>query len=285
MLANFFLALLTADTGACFRETKMRPAMSKLQSICMQRVFEPATYKACVAHSPLLLEIQDGPLAVHDACAWKGIECEHGMVTSILLDRYMYDASFGVSYIVNINWVPQTVEKLHVRELHLLNGWSPERLPRNLRYLCLWSCMNWSITFIDGEKERTNAGKCVPSEINLQELPDGLEELYIVYGWNYGYLRMGLLPQSMRRLLICGSILTHAFIHFEALPESLQEACVVCTKHGKNINVRGLGRKHHDKRFRTKMKNLEFLNFALKSKVYADFCAQSRAFQENRRKS
>ena len=282
MFASIFLPLLTADTGVCLRETTLSPAMSKLQNICMQRVFEPATYKACVAHSPLLLEIQSGFVNVDDSCTWKGIECEDGIVTSILLDRYMYDASFGVSYIVNINWVPQTVEKLHVREIHLLNGWSPERLPRNLRYLCLWSCNHWSITFIDDEKERKNAGVSTKSESNLQELPQGLEQLYIVYGWTAGYLRMGCIPQNMRRLLICSSVLTHAFVHFEALPESLQEACVVCTKQGKTIKVRGMGRKQHDKKVRTKMKNVGFHPFALDSRVYADFCAQTLTFKAMR---
>ena len=282
MFANIFLPVFTADTGACFRETTLSPATSKLQATCMQRVFEPPTYKACASHTPLLPEIQDGPLTAHDACAWKGIECEDGIVTSILLNRYMYDPSFRTSYIVNINWVPQTVEKMHMLDIHLLNGWSPERLPRNLRYLCLWSCIEWSITSIDGEKERTNAGVSTKGEVNLQKLPEGLEELYIVYGWTAGYLRMGCIPQNMRRLLICSSVLTHAFVHFEALPESLQEACVVCTKHGKTINVRGMGRKQHDKKVRTKMKNVGFHPFALDSRVYADFCAQTLTFKAMR---
>ena len=261
-------ALRTADLEVVPQKSARSQSIHMQQTMCMQRVLEPCTYKGfSTLYRPLLPYLQGASSIAHDSCTWKGIECEDGAIKSVLFDRDMHNKPYKTKFIVNIHWLPSTIEYVHIRNMSLLNDWRPERLPRQLRYLFLSQC-GYQILYSD---EVGQAGRDSTARMNLQALPAGLEELYIVGSWRQSSLAIGLLPEGLRRLHISGWSLKHAYIQYEVLPESLQGASFVSNMHRNDLKVHAVGRQKRDDRVYINQKRAAYRQFVAESEVYKAF--------------
>ena len=273
------LSVRSSDTEEVPQESALSQSTSMQQTICMQRVLEPCTYGSFrTMYKPLLAHLQGASSIAHDSCTWKGIECEDGAIKSVLIDRGMYGQPFNDRFIVNIHWLPSTVEYVHIRNMSLLNDWRPERLPRQLRYLLLSECGRHCLY----SDESVKAGRASFARVNLQALPAGLVELYILGSWEKGSLAIGLLPEGLRRLHISGWSLKHAYIQYEVLPESLQAASFVSNMHRKDLKVHAVGRQKRDDRVYINQKTAAIRQFVAESEVYKAFCEKSHKLKAPR---
>ena len=140
-------------------------------------------------------------------CRWRGVYCVDQKVVSVFLS----DTASGS--IVAVEWLPPTVELIHFSGgISLFHGWPTRSLPRNLRYLCLKSCVSL----------------CVSKDaVDLQALPQQMEELFVTFGWFSGQICINNLPQTMRILYIKTKKNVDAFIWRQKIPESMQVLCII----------------------------------------------------------
>ena len=211
-----------------------------------------------------------------DFCDWTGLTCTDSALTSIyicgdLLDgaRTLHQNPESIGYIIDIHWLPPTVEFAHFRHILLLHGWHSSALPRRLKYLHLravhpreFGGSPWHGVF--------------SSETQLQSLPEGLEELFIIGSWQAGSVSLLSLPPAMQRLYISGPKLHTATVASSQLPETLKCAYVqngTCAGRGRKVKVVRLDDSESEPRFRTRFKDdIAFGLFFMRSEVYFGFC-------------
>ena len=211
-----------------------------------------------------------------DFCNWAGLTCTDSALTSIyicgdLLDgaRTLYRNPESIGYIVDIHWLPPTVEFAHFRHILLLHGWHASALPRRLKYLHL-----------RGVHSREFGGspwnRVLSSETQLKSLPECLEELFIIGSWQKGSVSLLSLPPRMQRLYISGPKLHTATVASSQLPETLKCAYVqngTCAGRGRKVKVVHLDESASEPRFRMHFKDdIAFELFLMRSEVYYGFC-------------
>ena len=97
-------------------------------------------------------------------------------------------------------------------DFYLDKGWTSRILPRALRYMCLRRCdLAW-------RADPKNY------EIDLQALPQNMEELIVERGWYAGRVVIDHLPETMRLLLLYNEQITR--VYFGHLPPSLEHFLV-----------------------------------------------------------
>ena len=145
-----------------------------------------------------------------DPCSWPGVRCDADGVETIQTHR-SHDG------LVDMDWIPSTVQFVCLRYLSSVNGWVTHRLPRALRFLSMKTIYaeQW-----DGAKQR---------KLNLQTLPRRMEELYVQNGHIYGGLCVDNLPPTMRIICIRHHSVQEALVAAATLPEGFQVLCVAYT--------------------------------------------------------
>ena len=108
-----------------------------------------------------------------------------------------------------MDWLPPTLQAVHLNRLILTNGWLAERLPRDLRYFGAIECGNEP----DCETDRV---------VRLNLLPRKLEELHIRGGWYRGDVALIDLPRTLQVLLLRNASFNSVFVDSPELPEKLK---------------------------------------------------------------
>ena len=160
-----------------------------------------------------LLEIQGGSQPQRlDACTWQGITCKDNVVEMIHVDQ-----SGKPLKLIDMDWIPPTVQFVCLKDIAAVNGWVTQRLPRALRFLS----MNRIYTVQrDGATARS---------VDLRTLPRGMEELFVRSGDLHGALCIANLPQTMRTILIRHERISEVQVDAAGLPVSIQVISVVNT--------------------------------------------------------
>ena len=159
--------------------------------------------------------VRGGMAANEEVCTWKGIDCTDGLVTALCLHipRAVDDAS------ILVEWLPPTLEFMHVTCTRIENEDSFRSLPRELRYLCWILC--------DDETEY----------IDFSYLPLKMEELILVDSNLSKEIRLEKMPQTMRFVHIQQSpwLTETIIINYVTLPASLKEVRMTCMFTGSTI--------------------------------------------------
>ena len=121
---------------------------------------------------------------ISDVCTWEKIECSNGMVTS--LQAVDHVGHTHVMQSVQIEWLPPTLQFVHLHTISVPYLWSTMSLPRDLRYLYLRFCDDLTVQ---------------PNRIDFARLPPKMEELIVIDSSIGGTICFGYLPETMRFLV------------------------------------------------------------------------------------
>ena len=134
---------------------------------------------------------------------WRVIECTSGVVTKIFMDaQYRHDNAF-----IFMEWLPPTLQFIHLKYTRLLNEPSFRFLPRDLQYLYLGFCHG------------------IPLDIDSARLPSKMEELILLNSVISKEIRLDNMPETMRYVYIETSLAFTSFIvvNYDTLPEYMRE--------------------------------------------------------------
>ena len=150
-----------------------------------------------------------------DPCTWRGVECVEGTVHSFVFVSPSIRSGTrleAVLFRIDMRWLPNTLQYAHLEWIILSENWRADLLPRELRYLCLASC---ALLLSD------NAMQPKSHRIDLQRLPQNIEEFYVFGGGLTGTIIATALPASLRICVMHSSNIRRAIVYNEALPEHL----------------------------------------------------------------
>ena len=187
----------------------------------------------------------------NDMCTWRGVGCTRSTVSSF----HLSSNESNISWILTMDWLPPSVQALHLERIPTWNGWLAERLPQDLRYMCLIFC---------------SARFTSMRSINLHKLPRLLEELYVRQGWYEGAVHIANLPETMRVLCIQYRWINHAVIDEESLPKKLTHVRISPSDPDKIKILNTLGKRVIDPRVSS---GADLPAILSESKFYAKFQA------------
>ena len=193
----------------------------------MQR-FLRATQDAQLAARLLRFGIlEEGSEPTH-CCGWRGVDCTDGVV------RGFCWKSHGVYHLtLAMDWMPPSMQHVHLNRCEVHKGIHSARLPRELRYFAMRSC--------------TEMGGWVIPVIDLQTLPPLLEELLFIKCSLRGSINVTNLPDSLQVLCFIHVNITEMTVCNESLPHNLEKMAVTSTDSAFHI-MNGLKAKDIDPR-------------------------------------
>ena len=176
-------------------------------------------------------EILEKPNGSPDICRWRGIRCEEGKMNAIFLENMGLTLN---TLLLSIEWLPPTVQFVHLVSLRLTAGWLVETLPRDLKYFYIESCMS---------KEHEAHGH----SINLRRLPHQTEEFHVISSYRlYGKFDLTQLPSTLRVLALTTTLCAlpgqhpTVIVDYGTLPENFL-GFVIGEEPGE-VKVRTIGR-------------------------------------------
>ena len=195
-----------------------------------------------------------------NVCAWNGISCTGGLVTSIHAEFPGGDpGSHILRWAILMEWIPPTLNSIHFDRICLIHGWAAEKLPRDLRYMFLSNC--------------DSAGTASGVVADFRKLPLQMEEMIVITSWFNGKLDLSALPKNMTLLYIRTdpSNLDTVYVDYGLLPRALQNLHITDKHQAKRIQVRRTGHTRADSRVKTRFDpNMP----ACASKYMAEFIKQ-----------
>ena len=212
------------------------------QLLAMQHFYDPMRFEPG-AVSQKFNQLLMSPAM--NCCAWNNVGCANGTVFKVYIPASARRSRIGSLTVVDLGWMPPTVQYAAICYVSAVNGWATARLPREMRLLSLHQVENFPW---NGAPENT---------IDLRTLPAHMEELFVVGGWYSGAVYVDSLPASMRLIQITNAAVHTALIHFEALSQGFEGLCVSNTasmgtqKKKEMPRIRGTGRKQADPRVMT----------------------------------
>ena len=215
------------------------------QTTAMRNFLHPqnASPRPLPARFPSMLEYGRiaAPEHAHSPCDWQGVYCQSGTVRTIRIHTSNFKTMGNAmpDVLIDMRWMPPTTTFVGLTDLHVLNGWATERLPRALVHMSLRNVFSHQI------------GTGV-WPIDWQKLPRKMEELSLINGWYYGETMIDRLPVGMRLLRIRHSSIQMAYVHFESLPLGLERLAVRNGREGKDgVRICGMGVVKDDPRVST----------------------------------
>ena len=153
----------------------------------------------------VLLQVRGGTST--DVCTWKQTECTDGIVTAIWaskLPNYQ-----RIDHSIKMEWLPPTLQFIHVKCIPVPNLWTHMCLPRDLKYLLLMECND-----LDSAAEF----------FNLARIPRKMEELILIDSNVRGMIRLVGLPDSMRFVFfrVFNNYVKSITVDYNSLPETLK---------------------------------------------------------------
>ena len=179
----------------------------EMQRILMHKCFERCTTPSSPG-APIFKEeiIADGS---EDPCSWRGVECVDGLVTSFVMvetktrSRELY---------LDMDYLPSTVQALHLSRVYLYDTLVGSHLPRDLRYF--YALRPYNIRNIYPTRD-----------LRMDKLPRRLEEMQVAAGRFLpvsGVLVIANLPSTLRIFIIKTLFLKQVFIDNDGIPSGIQ---------------------------------------------------------------
>ena len=140
----------------------------------------------------------------YDVCVWSGIQCIGNNVIAFALTR-----TEKLHPILNIEWLPPSLQKVHLWMIIIPSGFTVETLPRALRYLYLMECSLITRGY-------------TPQSIDLNKLPQKLEEFHLYKGWFSGKIYISTLPVTMCILQLIHSSIRSVHIDARAFSHDIK---------------------------------------------------------------
>ena len=166
------LRLLTQDPGTLLHLQPMNtPAY---QETLMLRAID-ANVNAEARHPDHFWNyVRTGEAQETDPCTWRGVICSGGIVRRFIFPSVPYvvrrpgnPCIENANWLLEFDWLPSTLHAIHLNQIYLIDGWTTESLPRELRYL------NLDRSYSHSASERT---------VNFRKLPENMEVLHIQSG-------------------------------------------------------------------------------------------------------
>ena len=162
----------------------------------------------------IIRHLQNSEANARDVCTWLGVTCTDGLITEIFLYHKLGSASRRDNWVAEIDWLPPTLRFVHFEAVRVPGVWKPDRLPRELRYLCL--------KFVY-DAHMQSMGKC-NYHTDFRRLPPRMEELISVCSAIGQIIDLRSLPDTMRLIFIKqwkGNI-QKVYIDYATLPDALR---------------------------------------------------------------
>ena len=155
-----------------------------------------------------------GHFAIHnaksaaDVCTWSIVECTDGLITTLVASK-KYGPSSEI-WSVYIEWLPPTVEFVHLQNVLVPKIWARTTLPRALKYLHLKECHGRGI------EDRV---------INFRRFPEKMEELILIRSLKGTVLCFDGLPRTMRLvyILVHVKFVKSIIVNYPDIPATMQE--------------------------------------------------------------
>ena len=144
-----------------------------------------------------------------DPCEWRGVTCTNNEMTSLIFVstdsiRNPLDSPWSI----DMDWLPSTLQYVHLTHARQLDGWLAERLPRALLYF------NSSCSLTNGVITKR--------QIHFRNLPPKMEEMQIFHGWFSGTVWISALPNTMRACVLRTGCIRRVYVESQNLPKSLE---------------------------------------------------------------
>ena len=203
------IALVAADTAS--NQSPLSANDTKYQTACMHR----ALPQSMGFRSAAVSNIYKNHAHKDKPCEWTGMGCHYGLLTKCVV------VHVHVNLDIDTHWLPPSVQFLHLFEATVLSPLIPERLPRDLRYLCFFNCRS---------KRHGATYTKFPRTLDFSKLPPKMEELHIdrSVGLMCGaatlvetVLVLKDLPETLRILQINTSVVHRVYIDWYTMPWSL----------------------------------------------------------------
>ena len=135
--------------------------------------------------------------------------CAHGAVSNVRMQRFTASPLEAMAELEDIkcSWLPPTVEIAHFIDLNLGGCVETSHLPRNLRYLCFYSCFNGG-------------------SMNFRRLPSRMREIHLLGSIFEGNLDLIDLPPKMEYISCIRSSIPEVMIRNDHLPDSLKRLLI-----------------------------------------------------------
>ena len=181
-------------------------------------------------------------------CSWRGFHCDSdGTLESIIMTQItVWGVRRGQTnsnlirfyWFLDLDFLPPSVQFVYLSAIQLGYGWSPHRLPRDMRFLFLENCSIFQVTdAID--------------VLKFHVLPAKMEELHILHGWLQGTVRIDALPPQMRFIqLVQLQSMPSVIIDSRALHDKFNLAVIRCLE-GK-VNIKEVSGGKRDARVQTR---------------------------------
>ena len=161
--------------------------------------------------------IRTPSFAEDNPCTWRGASHVNNRLTTFLMQWARLSESYSGSvriihheWYFDLDFLPSTVRNVHFWGVQLVNGWRPERLPRDMKYLALRSC--------------SSAKRDYDTDIfDFRKLPARMEELHADGSWLCGTLCMDSLPKTMRYIVLQSVNVEKILVDSQKLPLGFQK--------------------------------------------------------------
>ncbi|KNH04145.1 leucine-rich repeat protein [Perkinsela sp. CCAP 1560/4] len=143
-------------------------------------------------------QLVDEGMREDDACVWRGVKCENGVVTEIVWQQGM-----EIIKTVLYEWFPPSVERIDFENLCTHDYVETRCLPKKLRQFRAVSC-------------------ALRGHFDMQTLPFLLEVLDIRHNNFSGTVYLDLLPHTIQSINLSGNRIVKAVVYNHLLPVSLR---------------------------------------------------------------
>ena len=189
-------------------------------------------------------------------CAWRGVHCDDTIITSfVFVSPSLTDNN--ICFELDLNWLPSSLEAIHLRLIAPASPWAPERLPRKLRYFYFW-----------GIPKAQN----ISHNSSLRNLPNALEEIHLTHSWPSGSVLLIDIPASVRFFSIWHWGLRRVYLDSASLSDKLEVVYIYVEAQTKFIPI---GEAEWDTRVKQLIDAEEFLQFLDSSEMYTKYYAIS----------
>ena len=135
-----------------------------------------------------------------DPCTWRGISCEAGAMVEVV---WVESQSFHVLF---AEWLPSTLQHLHLKSLHLGEDFAARALPKSLTYAYF--------AYASKRNSRGGAADTIRFDaFDFSALPQQMEELHFVSCALGGIVDITALPKHMRILSLFSCGTDKVFVH------------------------------------------------------------------------
>ena len=182
-----------------------------MQRALMQSVFAARMKSSAGSAETFRKIIAVQSATANDPCTWSGMQCTDGILTSVLMSHERIFI-YGNDLHIDMDFFPNTVQFLYLKSVKYVDGWTADRLPRDLKFFCASQCVN--------AHDKTSS-----REIHMDRLPRQMEEIHLSSGEFApisGVLLIANLPPNLRICHIRSQFLRKVLVDNLSIPDGIE---------------------------------------------------------------